>query len=319
MTGAGRRATTGAVRVRACAKINLSLRVLGRRPDGYHDLRTIFQSLALHDTLTFTAIDGRFEITTDDPACPRDRSNLVWKAAERLWAAARRRGAVSGVRVHIHKRIPVEAGLGGGSSDAAATLRALRHAWRLRMDDDALLTIASTLGADVPFFFDGGSALGLDRGDITFPLQDEPPASVVIARPGVGVSAKDAYAWWDELHIGAQPGSAGRRAGQGAASRRADTGGARALDARLRRNDLEPPVVARFPGIRKLIRALDRHGAGYAAMSGSGSAVFGLFDLAERARSAAAALRRSGVQIWLTRTTTHRQHARLSAVQVGGR
>jgi 4-diphosphocytidyl-2-C-methyl-D-erythritol kinase len=318
MTRVGRHAKTGAVRVRACAKINLTLQVLGRRADGYHDLRTIFQSLALHDTLTFTATDGQFEIAAADPGCPRDPSNLVWKAAERLWAA-RCRGTLPGVRVHIRKRIPVEAGLGGGSSDAAATLRALRDLWRLRIDDHALLTIASTLGADVPFLLDGGTALGLDRGDITFPLRDEPPASVVIARPDFGVSTKDAYAWWDELNAPVGPEAAVRRASHGAASRRGDTSGARALDERRRRNDLEAPVVARFPGIRKLIKALDRHGARYAAMSGSGSAVFGLFDLTERARSAGAALQQAGVQIWVTRTTTRRQHARLSAVQAGGR
>jgi 4-diphosphocytidyl-2-C-methyl-D-erythritol kinase len=120
---------TDRVRVHAPAKINLTLRVLGVRLDGYHELRTTFQSLELHDTLTFTKIRGSFEIECDDPQCPTDRANLVWRAAEALWRARGRRGEVSGARVRIRKRIPMQAGLGGGSSDAAATLTALTALW----------------------------------------------------------------------------------------------------------------------------------------------------------------------------------------------
>src|SRR3954464_11838617 len=119
------------MRVRAFAKINRSLRVLGTRDDGYHELRTIFQSIALHDTLTIRPTRGAFELTCDDPLCPIDGTNLVARAAARMWTAAGRRGAPRGIAIDLRKRIPMQAGLGGGSSDAAAALRALARRWRV--------------------------------------------------------------------------------------------------------------------------------------------------------------------------------------------
>src|SRR5438093_10395611 len=150
------------LRVRAPAKINLTLRILGQRPDGYHELRTILQSVALHDTLTFIPTSAPFAIDCNDPRCPVDEENLVWRAADELWRGAGRRGAPSGVRVRLHKKIPLEAGLGGGSSDAAAALHALAVFWRLPVGDDRLRAIARGLGADVPFFFEGGTVLCVD-------------------------------------------------------------------------------------------------------------------------------------------------------------
>jgi 4-diphosphocytidyl-2-C-methyl-D-erythritol kinase len=291
------------VRVRACAKINLTLRVLGKRPDGYHELRTTFQSVALHDTLTFASTSGPFAIAANEPSCPCDESNLVWKAAERLWAVSGRRGALSGVTVHIHKRVPSEAGLGGGSSNAAAALRALRELWDMRVPDDVLFGLGATIGADVPFFLGGGTMLGLDRGDLLFRLAEEPRAWVVIARPDFGVGTRDAYAWWDEERSTVKP---PRRATA------ARTGAEHV-------NDLQRPVTRKYPAIGRLIRMLDRAGARHAAMSGSGSAVFGLFDERSSAEQAATALDRPPVRVWLTRTTTGRQHERLSAVErLGG-
>ncbi|MFN7985032.1 MAG: 4-(cytidine 5'-diphospho)-2-C-methyl-D-erythritol kinase [Vicinamibacterales bacterium] len=318
-------------RVRASAKINLTLRVLGIRADGYHELRTTFQSLAVHDTLTVERLRGPFAISSDDPRCPTDASNLVWKAAAALWKASGKRGEVSGVRVHIRKRIPMEAGLGGGSSDAAATLLALRAIWRSRLTDLDLADIGRTLGADVPFFLDGGTALGVERGDLLFPLVDAPPAWVVIARPNFGVSTKDAYGWWDEAFLAAGGAAvsvpaAGRtpvrpvgrqlgqnRSGQARLGRVAQSRAIRSTDSG---NDLQAPVCLRHPEILSLINKLQRSGARMAAMSGSGSAVFGLFDQRAAARSAGAVLaRRPDVAVWVTRTTTRRQHLRASAPQ----
>ena len=333
--------TTGAapiVRVRASAKINLTLRVLGIRTDGYHELRTTFQSLAMHDTLTFERARGPFVITSDDPRCPTDAKNLVWKAAAGLWSARGARGELSGVRVHIRKRVPMEAGLGGGSSDAAAALRALRTLWRARVTDADLAAIGRTLGADVPFFLEGGTALGVERGDLLFPLMDAPPAWVVIARPDFGVSTKDAYGWWDAAFLGQggvkggsglsavssqtrRPGVLRRDAAGGFETKREsafhrvqqtnaigpDTG-----------NDLQAPVCARHPRILSLVNRLKRHGARTAAMSGSGSAVFGLFDRRDTAQAAATALESPTVTVWLTRTTTRGQHLRASAPQLRG-
>jgi len=292
------------VRVRAAAKINLTLRVLGIRPDGYHELRTTFQSLALHDTLTFTAVPGPFAITSNSPACPADATNLVWKAAERLWREAGRRGALPGTHVHIVKRVPVQAGLGGGSSDGAAALRALRLLWDLPVPDEVLEDTARELGADVAFFLAGGTMLGVERGDLLFPLVDAPPAWVLLARPDFGVSTADAYRWWDEAWL--------------AARQQADTVSSRASRPRPGRqgewvNDLEAPVVRRHPRIRALVTRLERLGARYAAMSGSGSAVFGLFERRADAAAAATALSSRATQTWLTRTTSRAQHVRSGA------
>ena len=175
-------------RVRAFAKINRSLEVLGVRPDGFHELRTVFQSIALHDTLAIRAVPGVFQLTCDDPACPADRSNLIWRAAEQVWKAAGRRGVPRDVSIQLTKRIPLQAGLGGGSSDAAAALRAFGRLWRVK--PDRVRAIGSSLGADVPYFFEGGTALGLDRGDLLFPLVDAPRAWVVLVIPSFGVSPR---------------------------------------------------------------------------------------------------------------------------------
>ena len=193
------------IRVRAFAKINLSLRVLGTRADGYHELRTVFQSIALHDTLVVRRTRGPFALTCSDRGLACDRSNLVWRAAEALWTSARRRGSPTGVSVRVIKRIPRQAGLGGGSSDAAAALRALARVWRAK--ESCVRDAAVRLGADVPFFLEGGTVLGLERGDLLFPLIDGPRAWVVLIVPPFGVSTPDAYRWWDELGASQVPGT----------------------------------------------------------------------------------------------------------------
>lgn len=300
-----------AVRVRACAKINLTLRVLGIRPDGYHQLRTTFQSLALHDTLTFQPARGPFMLTTDDPSCPSDQTNLVWKAAVALWQASGRRGVPADLRVHLRKRIPSQAGLGGGSSDAASTLTALRLLWRTRTSDAELEALARGLGADVPFFLRGGTVLGVERGDLLFPLHDVPAAWVVLARPDFGVSTRDAYRWWDEADAGAR--------GTGDTDvPRSGASPAPGIPPSEWTNDLEAPVVARYRPIGRLVAQLRSGGASYAAMSGSGSAVFALFADRERALGAAERLRRRSTLAWTTRTVSQRRFMRLSAPEWTG-
>ena len=289
------------VRVSAFAKINLDLRVLARRPDGYHELRTTFQSIALADTLTFTRTAGPFHIVCSDPACPTDESNLVWRAAALVWNAARRRGAPTGVTVRIDKRVPVQAGLGGGSSDAAAALRALVKWWRVNIAPDELRRLASVVGADVPYFLEGGTALGLNRGDVLVPLDDVARRWVVVIVPSFGVSTKQAFGWWDQDHAG-QEGQEGRE--------RQDRKG---LSARRRKiaNDLEPVVARRYPIVRRLTRELKREGASHASLSGSGSAVFGLFPSRPAAERAAAGF--AGHHVVVTRTLSRRECAKLAA------
>ena len=262
-------------RVRAFAKINRSLEVLGVRPDGFHELRTVFQSIALHDTLAIRAVPGAFQLTCDDPGCPADRSNLVWRAAEQVWKAAGRRGVPRDVSIQLTKRIPLRAGLGGGSSDAAAALRAFGRLWRVKPDH--LRVIGSSLGADVPYFFEGGTVLGLDRGDLLFPLVDAPRAWVVLVIPSFGVSTKDAFAWFDR-----------------------DVGPKRPALRAI--NDLQAVVAKRHPEIGRLVRALERAGAQHAAMTGAGSAVFGLFSTRTAAQRAASLLSKRGSRTIVTRT-----------------
>jgi 4-diphosphocytidyl-2-C-methyl-D-erythritol kinase len=298
--------------VKAFAKINLTLRVLGAREDGYHTLRTVFQSLALHDTLRFHAARGAFRIGCDDPRCPTDRANLVWCAAEAVWGAAGRRGRPRDVVVRIAKRIPLRSGMGGGSSDAAAAIRGLAALWRVDLPRDRQLAIAARLGADVPFFLEGGTALGLERGDLLFPLIDQPPAWVTLAIPSFGVSTKEAYRWFDQAAPGA--GAARHRSPEGLRHFRRDGPLAwpRALPESELGNDLERPIVQRHPGMARLSASLLTDGALYAGMSGSGSAVFGIFLSREAAEAAARALARRGCRTLVTRALNRKRFEELS-------
>jgi 4-diphosphocytidyl-2-C-methyl-D-erythritol kinase len=292
----------------ACAKVNLDLRVLGVRPDGYHDLRTIFQTLALHDTVTIRAAEGPLTITTSDADVPTDQRNLAWKAASLLWRlGAGGRGEPRDVHVHLEKRVPAQAGLGGGSADAAVTLLGLARLWQLDLGIVELSRIAARLGADVPFFLVGGTALGLGRGDDIYPLVDLPRSWVVVVRPRFGVSTVEAYGWYDE---DARP----LREPSGRPAPSHWPAWAHGL-----RNDLEPPVARRHPTVDRIRRALQARGAAVAAMSGSGSAVFGVFTAQEPARQAAAALAAHGWATVCTRTLTRAEYARGLRLVLAGR
>jgi 4-diphosphocytidyl-2-C-methyl-D-erythritol kinase len=282
------------------AKINLDLRVLGTRSDGFHDLKTIFQSLALFDNVTVMARRGPLTIVCDEPDIPTDRQNLAWRAATLLHRTATgRTAAPRDITIELRKRVPAEAGLGGGSSNAAMTLLALNQLWKLDLDLATLSRLGSRLGSDVPYFLVGGTALGLGRGDDIYPLADLPPVHVVILRPGFGVPTADAYRWFDEET---------RRPLKEPVPRAVPPDWP-AWSATLR-NDLEIPVVRHHPAIGRIRQSLLDAGARFAAMSGSGSAVFGLFDRADAARRTANDLARPGWLSLHTRTLTRREYAR---------
>lgn len=292
--------------VPAFAKINLDLRVLGVREDGYHDLVTVFQTIALADRVTVAPWPGPLSIRCDARGVPVDRGNLAWRAAERLWSLAGRTGVPHGCAITIEKRIPVAGGLGGGSADAAATLVALARYWRLPCSASDLHREARALGADVPFFLVGGTALGRGVGDELEPLDDLPPHEVVLAVPGFGVSAADAYRWLDEDRSAGTRAPTWRASPRGPASRlfrRPPSAGGDWTGWLARcRNDLELPVTRRHPEIGRLAAALRRAGARPAALSGSGSTVFGLFADAEAADRAARGLAADGLAVVRTRT-----------------
>jgi 4-diphosphocytidyl-2-C-methyl-D-erythritol kinase len=296
-------ASARSVTIRAHAKINLDLRVLGTRPDGFHELRTVFQALELHDTIECIPRVGPFAIECETAGVPLDRSNLAWRAAEALWRSLRREGSVRDVLVRVHKRIPLQGGLGGGSTDAAATLLALAHAWRLPLRPNQFVDVASTLGADVPFFLSGGTALGLGKGDEIYPLADLPRHWVVLLVPGFGVASVDAYGWYD----------AERETGHGSMVREAQyVPGPWPSRAAQMINDLEAPIARHHPEIEQMKTALRRAGALAAAMSGSGSTVFGLFQKRRDAVLAVERLSGSGWRVVLTESLGRGEYARRS-------
>jgi 4-diphosphocytidyl-2-C-methyl-D-erythritol kinase len=282
--------------LRASAKINLDLRVGARRPDGYHDLQTIFQTLDLHDTLSVESARGPFVLDGDPALMPLDRTNLVWRAAEALWRFSGKGGEPRGARVLVTKRIPPQAGLGGGSSDAAAALIGLSRVWRLRVPMADLIAMSATLGSDVPFFLVGGTALGLGRGERLYPLANLPRRHVVLVLPDFGVSTQDAYRWLAE--------DRGGGSGRGIPHSELETSDLAhwTLDPEGFRNDLEVVVERHHHEIAAVRRCLVSEGAELARMSGSGSAVFGLFSAGQRARRAAARLSRDGYRVTLSRT-----------------
>jgi 4-diphosphocytidyl-2-C-methyl-D-erythritol kinase len=295
--------------VRAPAKINLTLRVGPRQPDGYHDVETILQAIALTDALTVTAAQGPFTLEVNAPGVPADRTNLVWRAAEHLWQDAGRRGEPRDARVVLEKRVPAQAGLGGGSADAAAALVGLNRVWGLRRPVADLARLAASLGADVPFLFTGGAALGTGRGDRLHPLTDLRPFDVVLLVPRVGVATSDAYRWLDEDRAGHD---SDRSSGTTRAAADAVAVGWPAGPLVLS-NDLEASVVARTPIVGEALAACRKAGALGVSMTGSGSAVFGLFRRGG-GRAASRRLRGPGWTAIVTRTLTRRESARQMAL-----
>jgi 4-diphosphocytidyl-2-C-methyl-D-erythritol kinase len=290
------------VRARAHAKVNLDLRVLGTRADGYHELRTVFQSVALADTITCTARRGKFAIVSRTQGLPLNEDNLVWRAAGMLWKTLGFGGKVRDVSVRIDKAIPMQSGLGGGSSDAAATLVALSRLWTGQPPTAHLREIGAQLGADVAFFLTGGTALGLGAGEEIYPLVDLPEHWIVLVIPPFGVSTREAYGWYDEERAAGYPHSRELQVLPVPWPSRA----AQMI------NDLEPPIARRHPEITETKAALREAGAIAAAMSGSGSAIFGLFRDRRTAGAAVPGLSRDGWSVLLTRTLDRAEYERRS-------
>jgi 4-diphosphocytidyl-2-C-methyl-D-erythritol kinase len=263
------------VRIPAFAKVNLCLHVLGRRPDGYHELRTIFQTISLRDTLELS-LNKSCEISLEvkNSELPAGPENLVWRAIDAMRNELELNG---GVHARLEKRIPVARGLGGGSSDAAAALIGMMRLTKKTLPLERLMEIAAGLGADVPFFLFGGRALAVNRGDEIYPLPNAPQRTIVIVSPkGIGVSTKDAYAWLSaELTKRPEPPKIWGFCALCWSRQEAVS------------NDFEGPVFGRHPRLGEIRDGLLKRGAADAALAGSGSAVFGIFRNPARARRAA--------------------------------
>jgi 4-diphosphocytidyl-2-C-methyl-D-erythritol kinase len=290
-----------ALRLRSYAKVNLGLEVLGLRDDGYHELRTLFQTIDLHDEIVLRPRPRNVAVRCEHPLVPADGTNLAARAAEALRAYGR---LTAGVEIEIKKRIPVGGGLGGGSSNAAAVLLGLDRMWNLGLGPDGLHLLARRLGADVPYFLLGGTALGLSRGDEVYPLRRQVRAHVVLVDPGIHVSTARVFA---RVDAGLTP-----RLNSNSifcfVSRELEGPGA----FRFLVNDLEEAALEEAPALREQARriraVLLREGARLAALSGSGASYFGLFEGARMAARARAALVAEGFRARIARTLTLDQY-----------
>jgi 4-diphosphocytidyl-2-C-methyl-D-erythritol kinase len=288
------------VRIPAYAKINLRLEILGRRADGYHELRTIFQSITLHDTLVLEAVsEPGIELRivgNNQLAGEPGKDNLVFRAIEEL---RRELGFQKGVRAVLTKRIPVGRGLGGGSSDAAGALIGLMRLANKRVEAARLAEIASSLGADVPYFLRGGRALGISRGDEIYPLPDIAQRPVLVVSPHeIAVPTRDAYQWIVERLT--KQSDATKLMRFCALCWSPQVG---ALE-----NDFEDVVFPRYSRLAATKRELLRQGAAGASLAGSGSAVFGIFQNPAMARRAARAFPKD--EVFLCSTLSRAEYRR---------
>jgi 4-diphosphocytidyl-2-C-methyl-D-erythritol kinase len=267
--------------LRAYAKINLGLRITGKRADGYHDLDTCFLQISLADRLFFEKLgEARLEFTCNWPELPANHKNLCVRAYDLI---TRKAGSRSGLRLHLQKRIPFGSGLGGGSSDAAVTLMAVNRLHDLGLPKKDLHEFALQLGSDVPFFLEGGLCRGQGRGEILSPKPEIPPVWVLLATPGISVSTASVY---KNIKLGLTK------------SRWNSTFALSKLQyfaacnpETLGINELEDVVFQWYPQLSALRDNLLKQGAMGANMTGSGSAVFGVFSSYEEARQAQQAIR----------------------------
>jgi 4-diphosphocytidyl-2-C-methyl-D-erythritol kinase len=264
--------------LKAYAKLNLLLRVLRRRADGYHDLFSVMQTISLHDRITLNFGTEGVTLSCDDPGLPTDERNLAYRAAEAFYT---RLGWEPMLRVHLEKRIPAQAGLGGGSSDAAAALNGLNRLHEWPYSTTELHALAAMLGSDVPFFLRGGCAVAEGRGERLTLKQPLPSTAFVLVCPGFGVETAWAYR-------NVQPNETVSEELLNVLNH-----DPMKLEELLPHflNDLEAPAVERHPEIRQIREALLGQGAMTARMTGSGSAVFGLFPDEKEAESAAQSLK----------------------------
>jgi 4-diphosphocytidyl-2-C-methyl-D-erythritol kinase len=270
------------VRIPAFAKINLRLDILGKRADGFHELRTIFQTISLHDEIRLRAsrrpgitltVRGN-ETLSAEPV----QKNLVYRAVDAVRRELKLHG---GVEIELKKTIPAGRGLGGGSSDAAAAMLGYLRLMRKKRSAAKMLELAASLGADVPFFLLGGRALGVSRGDEIYPLADVPKLHILVVAPrDIHVPTPDAFRWVKAKPLGLTKGAVNPKLAKFCAlSWRAQGSGLS--------NDFEGPVFRRYPRLERIKRALLQRGASEASLAGSGSAVFGVFPSPAMARRAA--------------------------------
>ncbi|MEW6509324.1 MAG: 4-(cytidine 5'-diphospho)-2-C-methyl-D-erythritol kinase [Bacteroidota bacterium] len=279
-------ASSSRIMIRGYAKINLGLRVLRKRPDGYHDIETVLHRIHLFDEITLRPAP-EIRVDSTDPTAPGDPSNTCYRAA---MVFKEHFGVQEGVHCRVSKRIPVGAGLGGGSSDAASVLRALPGLWGVPAGERLLRELALRVGADVPYFLGEGTAVAQGRGEQLQHFRFDVPYAICVCYPNIHVSTAWAYA-----RVTARERTDG-------SLRAAVTEGMtdHALLAEALANDFEPVVTAEYPEVAELKHAFLARGAVAAAMSGSGSSVYGLFRDSDAAEGIAREFRAKGYRAFET-------------------
>lgn len=284
------------LRARSCAKINLALSVLGRRTDGYHEIQTIFQTIDLWDEFEFRAAP-QLELNCEKLPDVRAEDNLVWKAASLLASTL---PGKPGAAITLRKKIPAGAGLGGGSSNAAVTLLALRRFWNAGISDADLSRLAAQLGSDVPFFLNGGTALGSGRGENIRPLPDMPPKHLVVIFPAVHVSTAEAYR---SLNLGLTSATEDHRIQRFCGQLQDHSCPLTGIF-----NDFEASILTAYPPIQEAKEFLMKRGATAALLSGSGSSIFGFFLDEESASAAARGTYREAWRLFPAKTISRAEY-----------
>jgi 4-diphosphocytidyl-2-C-methyl-D-erythritol kinase len=313
-----------AVTVRSFAKINLGLAIGPARPDRYHALETIYQTVAAHDTIRVEAARGNgIEVRCKNPQVPCDESNTCYRVADRMLRHWKQRAKVT---ITIEKNLPVQGGLGAGSSNAVATMFALERELKEPLPAEDRLRITAEVGSDLPLFLLGGTVLGLGRGEQVYPLEELPKVACVLVTPRVAVSTPQAFADWDAfLESEAKAWNLTAPDGFVTLSKfnrsafewlsylnvsgvpvevdgdRAETPLLDLVRAGIE-NDFERVVFPQYPELRDVKRILEREGADYASLSGSGSTMYGLFRTRERAVQAAERMSAEGLATTVTET-----------------
>lgn len=252
--------------IKAYAKINLGLDVVGKLPNGYHQVKMIMQTVGIFDKLTLEKTDSGITLTTDSDELPVGRDNLVYRAAELMLEKYHIAG---GIRIHLEKKIPIAAGMAGGSTDAAAAMRGISRLWGLDAPLPQLMEYGVAIGADVPYCIMGGTALAEGIGDVLTALPPAPDCVILVAKPDISVSTRDVYARLDDVCLKSHPDIDGMRAA-------IETGSLQGILDRMG-NVLETVTIPACPVIDTIKQRMRELGAVNSLMSGSGPTVFGIF------------------------------------------
>lgn len=280
------------MRLQAFAKINLGLDVLGKREDGYHEVRMIMQTIRMYDQLDMRkSVEPGIHLTTNKKYIPVDENNLVWRAAKLMMDTC---GIMEGVSIHLHKVIPVAAGMAGGSSDAAATLVGMNRLFHCGLSKEKLMELGVQIGADVPYCVLRGTALAEGIGEKLTVLPPMPDCWILIGKPGISVSTKYVYTTLDLNTDTVHPDIDGMKKALG-------DGNLYGITERMG-NVLQDVTITAYPEVERIKEQMKTLGAVNAMMSGSGPTVFGIFDNEEKAQEACQKLRESGScqQVFLT-------------------